>query len=133
MIRSLIVSLCLFFSAAHAEPIDASTPAVQTIKAKMHARHSQLLPYYASGAVGLNLDGTIFLRDIASVPLAARKGLNALVDAENQDRDALYGEISNSAAHPEWKPDVQRVFAPRWIAHAERGWWVMSDHGWIQK
>ena len=119
---------------AHALPeIEFNTPAVNAVKARMIARHAQLGPYYASGAVGLNMDGTIFLRDIASVPLAARRRLNELVDAENRDRDALYAEIANANAHPEWASEIRQVFAPRWIKHAQRGWWVMSDQGWVQK
>lgn len=119
---------------AYALPeIEFNTPAVNAVKARMIARHAQLAGYYASGAVGLNLDGTIFLRDIASVPLASRRRLGEMVDAENRDRDTLYAEIANANAHPEWKQDIQNAFAPRWILHAQRGWWIMSDQGWIQK
>lgn len=110
-----------------------NTPGINVVKARMQARHGQLQGYYNSGAVGLNLDGTIELRDEASVPLVFRRKLAALVDAENQDRDTLYGEISNAYAHPEWRVEVRAVFAKRWLKHAHRGWWIMSDHGWIQK
>lgn len=134
LLKYLIVSLALLaaFNACAAE-IEINTPGVNAVKARMIARHAQLAAYYASGAVGLNLDGTIFLRDIASVPLAARRRLNDLVDAENRDRDTLYAEIANANAHPEWKTDIQNAFAPRWIKHAQSGWWVMSAQGWIQR
>lgn len=126
---ALVVSL----NACAMADIEFNTPGVQAVKARIQARHAQLLPYYVSGAVGLNMDGTIVLRDIASVPLAARRNLNALVDAENRDRDTLYAEIANANGHPEWQSDIRNAFAPRWIKHAQRGWWVMSDNGWIQK
>lgn len=116
-----------------AADIEVNTPAVRAVKARMQTRHAQLLPYYTSGAVGINTDGTIVLRDEASVPLAARHKLHDLVDAENLDRDALYAEIANANAHPEWQSAVQNVFAPRWIKFAQRNWWIMSDRGWIQK
>ncbi len=129
----VLLALVVSFNACAMADIEVNTPGVKAVEVRIQARHAQLLPYYASGAVGLNMDGTIVLRDIASVPLAARKHLNALVNAENQDRDALYAEIANANAHPEWQSEIRKAFAPRWIAHAQRGWWVMSDSGWIQK
>ena len=36
--------------------------------------------------------------------------------------------------HPEWKGDVQAVFARTWIDKAERGWWYRKVGGrWAQK
>ncbi len=137
--KSLVKHLIALFAlvaalnAFAAADLEVNTPGVQAVKARMQARHAQLLPYYVSGAVGLNLDGTIVLRDIASVPLAARQGLNMLVDAENQDRDALYAEIANANGHPEWQTEIRSTFAQRWIQHAHGGWWVMSGSGWVQK
>ncbi len=128
-----LLLLALSFNACALENIQFDTPSVRAVEARMKSRHAELLPYYVSGAVGLNLDGTIVLRDIASVPLAARKHLNELVNAENKDRESLYAEIANANAHPEWQSQIRNAFAPRWIAHAQRGWWVMSDDGWIQK
>lgn len=113
--------------------LDVNTPGIQAIKVRMQARHGQLAAYYNSGAVGLNMDGTISLRDEASVPLAARRQLSALVEAENGDRERLYSEIANANGHPEWHNEIRRVFAPRWLNFAQRGWWMMSDRGWIQK
>lgn len=116
-----------------AADLEVNTPGVNAIKNSMQARHAQLLPYYASGAVGLTLDGMIALRDAASVPLAARQPLSALVAAENQDRSALYAEIANANEHPEWASEIRSTFAQRWIQRAQRGWWVMSNSGWVQK
>ena len=128
-----LLFLALSFNACAMGSIQFDAPGVRAVEARIKSRHAELLPYYVSGAVGLNLDGTIVLRDIASVPLAARKHLNELVNAENKDREILYAEIANANAHPEWQPQIRKAFAPRWIAHAQRGWWVMSDDGWIQK
>ena len=60
----------------------------------MQARHNQLAPHYASGAIGLTKDGLIAVRDTTAVPLKDRQGINALVAAENADRNALYKEIA---------------------------------------
>lgn len=132
LLRYLSV-LLLAVSLNAAADIEVNTPGVRAVEAQMQMRHAQLMPYYTSGAVGLNTDGSIVLRDIESVPLAARQKLQRLVDAENQDRDRLYAEIANANAHPEWQSAVRSAFAPRWINYAQHGWWIMSDHGWIQK
>jgi|GEM_PF-175215 len=126
---ALVGSLNVFAAA----DLEINTPGVNAIKNSMQARHAQLAAYYANGAVGLTMDGMIELRDAGSVPLAARQTVNALVVAENQDRDALYAEIANANGHPEWKSEIRSTFAQRWIQRAQRGWWVMSNNGWIQK
>lgn len=128
-----IVALVGALSAYAAADLEVNAPGVNAIKNSMQARHAQLAGYYANGAVGLSMDGMIELRDAGSVPLAARQTVNALVAADNQDRDALYAEIANANGHPEWKAEIRSTFAQRWIQRAQRGWWVMSNNGWVQK
>ena len=128
-----VFAALLLVSLPAAADIEINTSGVRAVKAQMQMRHAQLLPYYTSGAVGLNTDGSIVLRDIQSVPLAARQKLQRLVEAENTDRDRLYAEIANASAHPEWQADIRTAFAPRWLNYAQHDWWIMSDKGWIQK
>ena len=128
-----LVALVAAFNVFAAANLEVNTPAVNAIKASMQQRHGQLAGYYASGAVGLTMDGMVALRDPGAVPLAARQSVNALVAAENQDREALYAEIANANAHPEWQAEIRNTFAQRWIQRAQRGWWVMSNNGWVQK
>lgn len=135
MIRLFVALLALtaalnVFAAAD---LEVNTPGVNAIKQSMQARHAQLSGYYASGAVGLTSDGLITLRDAGAVPLAARQSVNALVAAENQDRNALYAEIANANGHPEWQAEIRSTFAQRWIQRAQSGWWVQSGGGWTQK
>ncbi len=87
-----------------AADIAISSPAVASIRASMHARHEQLKSLYASGAVGLTRDGLVGMHDASVVPLKDRQNANALIAAENDDRNALYKEIANANGHPEWKP-----------------------------
>ncbi len=134
MIRLFVALLALtaalnVFAAAD---LEVNTPGVNAIKQSMQARHAQLSAYYASGAIGLTADGMIMLRDAGAVPLAARQSVNALVAAENQDRNALYAEIANANGHPEWQAEIRSTFAQRWIQRAQPGWWVQSG-GWQQK
>jgi len=118
---------------AFAVDLEVNTPGVNAIKQSMQARHSQLAPHYASGAVGLTSDGLVSLRDAGAVPLPQRQAVNGLVAAENRDRNALYAEIANANGQPNWEPEIRSTFAQRWIQRAQRGWWVQSGGGWSQK
>lgn len=117
-----------------AEPnLDVNTPAIIAIKASMTARHSQLLPHYISGAVGLTGDAFIAVKDATAVPLKDRGGINNLVSAENADRAKLYKEIAAGNGHPEWQNDIQNTFAGRWIDKAQVGWYYQSGGAWVKK
>lgn len=130
----VILSTLFFVTSAYAVPdLDVNTPAISAIKISMQGRHSQLSPHYASGAVGLTKDGLIAVRDTTAVPLKDRQGINALVAAENADRNALYKEIAASNGHPEWRGDIQGTFAGRWIDKAQPGWYYQNDSGWAKK
>lgn len=135
MIRFFIalVALTVALNAFAAADLEVNTPGINALKQSMQARHAQLAGYYASGAVGLTADGLVTLRDAGAVPLAARQAVNALVAAENQDRNALYVEIANANGHPEWQAEIRSTFAQRWIQRAQPGWWVQSGGGWTQK
>ena len=135
LLKNLLALLALLavFNVYAAADIEVNTPGVNAIKNSMQARHGQLSAYYASGAVGLTMDGMIAVRDAGSVPLAARQTVNALVAAENQDRSALYAEIANANGHPEWQAEIRSTFAQRWVQRAQRGWGVLSNDGWTQK
>ncbi len=135
MMSFLLIFTTLFAaSAAYAVPdLDVNTPAISAIKNSMQARHSQLAAHYASGAIGLTKDGLIAVRDTTAVPLKDRQGINALVAAENADRNALYKEIAAGNGHPEWRGDIQGTFAGRWIDKAQAGWYYQNDSGWAKK
>lgn len=120
--------------AAWAADLEINTPAIATLKSSMQARHGQLAPHYASGAVGLTRDGLVQVRDATAVPLAQRQGVNSLVAAENGDRNALYKEIAVANGHPEWEAEVRGTFAERWVQKAQSGWWYQdTGGGWTKK
>jgi uncharacterized protein YdbL (DUF1318 family) len=114
--------------------LEINTPAISALKNAMQARHAQLAPYYASGAVGVARDGSVALRDANAVPLAQRQQVTALVAAENNDRAALYREIARANGHPEWEADVRNTFGQRWVDKAQPGWYVQNASGqWVKK
>ena len=131
---ALVMSLSAVNFVGAAEPnLDVNTPTIVAIKASMTARHSQLLPHYNSGAVGLTKDGFIAVKDATAVPLKDRGGINSLVADENIDRAKLYKEIAAGNGHPEWEGDVKQTFAGRWIDKAQGGWFYQSGGAWVKK
>jgi uncharacterized protein YdbL (DUF1318 family) len=138
--KQSLIAFALFLTMAIAAPfasaaadLEINTPAIVTLKNSMQARHNQLAPHYASGAVGITRDGMVALRDAAAVPLAQRQNVSSLVAAENADRNALYKEIATANGHPEWEGEVRSTFAQRWIQKAQSGWYVQEASGWAKK
>ena len=134
----LFIFLMLLFSVSNPgytqANIEIDTPAISSLRQSMQQRHSQLEAYYERGAVGLTRDGLIAMRDANALPLAARQSVNALIAAENQDRNALYREIARANGHPEWEADIRATFGQRWIDLARPGWWYQATNGsWVRK
>ena len=135
IVSFLVVAATLFSASwvSAAADLDINTPAISAIKGSMQSRHNQLAPHYASGAVGLTMDGMIAVRDTTAVPLKDRQGINALVAAENSDRNKLYKEIAVANNHPEWEGEIRNTFAGRWIDKAQGGWWYQNNGVWMKK
>lgn len=128
--------LNFFFSPAYAQQpdINISTPGINKLKNAMSARHEKLKPFYNSGAVGMDRNGFITIRDESAIPLKDRNTVKKLVSDENKDREALYREVAEANGHPEWENDIQAIFASRWVANAPGGWWYRNQAGkWVQK
>lgn len=120
--------------AADAPDLRIQTPAVQAIQARMRTRFETVLqPLLASGAVGFTHDGMVAVRDASSIPLADRARANVAVADENRDREALYREIANANAHPEWAPQIRATFAKTWIERASAGWYYQDAAGQWQR
>jgi uncharacterized protein YdbL (DUF1318 family) len=128
--------LNLLIPAAEAQEanMDISSPAINTLKASMTQRHTQLEPFYLSGAIGMDSNGLLTLRDPAAVSIRDRNIVNQLVAGENQDRNTLYTEIARANSHPEWEAQIRNTFARRWVTNAPAGWYFQDGSGnWIQK
>ncbi len=116
--------------------IDITSPEIRAVTASMTARWSQLVPFFASGAIGLTNDGRIELRDQAAVSLPERALVRRLIAEDNKDRDTLYLEIAKANKHPDWEPQIRKIFARRWHENdnVKAGWYYQNDAGaWVQK
>ena len=132
--RIAIVPLELLVGEAVAQAnINVSTAVTKRIEASMQARHRQLSPYYAKGAIGFTEDGLVAVRDRKAVAARELGKLRQLVAADNRDREALYKEYANANGHPEWEPSIRKTFAARWVRKAPSGWYYQSGGSWKRK
>ena len=114
--------------------INISTPGINKLKSQMTQRHQALSAYYTNGAVGMENNGLITIRDAKAIALKERNTVKKLVVDENQDRNSLYVEIANANSHPEWENEIRATFARRWVGNAPSGWWYKgADGAWLQK
>ena len=121
-------------NAQGAESLDVSSPAITQITNSMTSRFGQLEKFFASGAVGLTVNGNVEVRDLNAVALPDRATVKRLVTEDNADRAQLYSEMAKANNHPEWEADIRKSFARRWVAKAKPGWYYQDDSGsWKQK
>ncbi|HHH13598.1 MAG TPA: DUF1318 domain-containing protein, partial [Thiolapillus brandeum] len=86
-----------------------------------------------SGAIGLDRNALVTIRDPATVGLRDRNRLRKLVADENRDRNALYREIARANGHPEWEAEIRKTFARIWVEEAPGGYWYKKGGAWKRK
>ncbi|MEM7053837.1 MAG: YdbL family protein [Pseudomonadota bacterium] len=127
----------LLIPSAHAQQadIDIQTPQINQIRDRMRDRHqSHLAAWFDAGAIGLDNDGLVQVRDRSAVGLSERRELEQLVREENADRNAVYREIAVANGQPDWQDQIRDTFARRWVANARPGWYYQNAEGsWVQK
>jgi uncharacterized protein len=121
--------------AAHAQAdFDAASPATRALEQSLKSRFPKLKPYLDAGAVGLTAAGLLDIRDRNAIALPQRNTVRQLVADQNADWEALYTEIARINGHPEWVQQIRDVFAKRWVAKADSGWYYRDASGtWNQK
>ncbi len=121
-------------SAMAAQDIDVSTPEIRGLRASMKERSGAIFPFLDSGNIGLGNDGLLKVRSTDGLALKQRGEVNRLVNAENEDRMRLYGEIARANGFPEKAAEVQSIFAESWRAQAAAGWYYEGEDGaWRRK
>jgi uncharacterized protein YdbL (DUF1318 family) len=124
---------------AHAQGIgadmDVSSPEIRAITASMQTRFGQLERFFDAGVVGLTTSGLVDIRDANAATLPDRALVRRLVAEDNNDSNALYEAIARANNRPEWKADIRRIFAQRWIERgAKPGWYYRdADGNWRQR
>jgi uncharacterized protein YdbL (DUF1318 family) len=112
-----------------------SNAAIRALKDQLAQRHTQLVPYYTQGQVGIDRDGYLQVRDTGGLGLPQVATLKRLVEADNATRRQLYAEVARALnLQPQQIGQVQEIFAREWRDKAQTGWWVQDDAGtWKKK
>jgi uncharacterized protein YdbL (DUF1318 family) len=115
--------------------INVTTPAIRALKESIKKRADALKPFLDRGNAGLSNDGLVLVRTAEGLSLKDKAMLTRFVEAENNDRNALYREIAKANNFPPEKvTDIKKIFARSWIKQARKGWWVQSPEGsWSRK
>jgi hypothetical protein len=131
--RSFVSFMIADASAQGTVDFDKPSARKTALENSLANRFPQLKPFFDSGAIGVNETGAIEIRDRNLVPLKDRNALLQLVNAQNNDWDALYKEIASLNGQPDWEDSIRRTFASRWVAKADAGWWYKEGASWKQK
>jgi len=138
LLVALSRALDLLIPSANAQAaanLDISSPEIRAVTGSMQQRFAEMKKYFDAGVLGLTADGLVEARDQNAAPLAERATVKRLVAEDNKDRATLYAEIAKANGHPEWEPEIRRIFAKRWIERgAQPGWYYQDASGaWKQK
>ena len=122
---------------AHAQEADinVSNPSIRAIKDSIKARSEAIKPFMDRGNIGIGSDGLLTIRNSDGLNLKERAEIKQLVDAENRDRENLYGEIAkaNNISN-ESIPKIKAIFAKSWLEQARPGWSIQDSQGnWRKK
>ncbi|HUR72019.1 MAG TPA: YdbL family protein [Candidatus Limnocylindrales bacterium] len=122
---------------AHAQEADinVSNPSIRAIKDSIKARSEAIKPFMDRGNIGIASDGLLTIRNSDGLNLKERAEIKQLVDAENRDRENLYGEIAKANnISSESIPKIKAIFAKSWLEQARPGWWIQDSQGnWRKK
>jgi len=126
-----------FISQAHAQEADinVSNPAIRALKDSIRKRSNAIKPFMDRGSIGIARDGLLAIRSPDGLNLRERAETKQLVEAENRDRENLYGEIAKANnISRDSIPRIKAIFARSWIYQAHSGWWIQDAQGaWRQK
>jgi len=115
--------------------INVSNPAIRALKDSIRNRSSAIKPFMDRGNIGIALDGLLAIRSPDGLNLKERAETKQLVDAENRDRENLYGEIAKANnISRDSIPRIKAIFARSWLDQAQSGWWIQDPQGvWRRK
>ncbi len=115
------------------DDIKTDSPSINAIKKSLSDRFVLIKAQLDAGFAGLTHDGLVAMR--VQPPLAeARQALEQLIADDNKDRETLIREIARANGRSDWEDNLRAIFAERWRAHAQSGWWLRARNGeWARK
>jgi hypothetical protein len=92
-----------------------SNPTIRALKEKMKSRFAQMRPYYQKGLLSEGGNGYVSVGSVQGLGLKEKRDLQNLVDAENNDRGTLYGEVAKALKiDPGQVGRIAEIFAKEW-------------------
>lgn len=108
----------------------AASPGEDAIKQALQLRYAEMESFYKAGVIGFSNDGLVAVRDLNAASPRDRAKVRSLVDADNNDRVALYKESARALGNPEWESRQQGIYAQEWIKQAKAlGFWYQQPNG----
>ncbi|WP_244147371.1 DUF1318 domain-containing protein [Desulfovermiculus halophilus] len=117
------------------EVTSVSNAAIRGLKQTIADNHQKLLPFYRQGAVGIDKDGYLEIRNTQELNLGQVAALRKTVAKDNEARRQLYREVAAALQlDPSNVSRVEEIFARQWREKASAGWWIQKDDGsWSRK
>ncbi len=117
------------------EGLNQSNSAIRGLKAAIAQNHKQLLPYYASGNVGINNEGFLEIVNTDGLNIKDTAKLRRIIAQDNNTREQLYTEVAASMNIPGSEINkVKSIFAEVWQKRAPSGWMIQDAAGnWKRK
>jgi uncharacterized protein len=111
-----MIRTCLSPGAAWADEVtEVSNATIRALKERMKRRYQQMKPFYDQGLLKEGNNGYVSAGDLGSLGLREKRDLNSLVEAENQDRRALYQEVARALKiDPSQVDRIAGIFAKEW-------------------
>ncbi len=97
------------------EVTEVSNATIRGLKERMKDRYQQMKPFYDKGVLKEGDDGYVSTGDLGGLDLRQKRDVKSLVDAENQDRKALYQEVAKALKiDPSQLDRIGGIFAKEW-------------------
>lgn len=122
---------------AHAQ--DVGQFSVNSVKAKkiqssQRGRLKKISSFKKKGFLGESSEGLLVLRNKNKIKPLLRKKIQKLLEAENKDRLALYGEVIKiNNLDSDWLPKIKKTFARSFQSMTPSGTWVEAGGQWSKK
>ncbi len=124
-------------STVYADEIDLNltTPAIRKLVDSMKARNTAIMQFKGKGTIGETNDGMLAVRKMDGLGGEEIRTVNRLLRAENNDREALYKELTAAnKIDPADIDKVKSIFAKTLKSKAKPGHWYHDEKGnWTQK
>ena len=124
-------------STVYADEIDLNltTPVIRKLIDSMKARNAKIMQFKDKGAIGETNDGMLSIREMDGLSGEEIRTVKRLLRAENNDREALYKELTAAnKIDPADIDKVKSIFARTLKSKAKPGHWYHDEKGnWTQK